>query len=154
MAVCESHDTAGGAAHEWEIKGLHFESGPSLYAGLSPAKSPNPLKHVYQIIGEGSSTPMHASRGGEHALRACSMTSIASRSGTDAAPVRPAHVTSDDSGRAVGGQTGSGAARRLRRHMGSNEVTSAVSRKGFSGAQIGLSPAGDAPLCSVIYFCR
>ena len=29
-----------------------FESGPSLYAGLSPAASPNPLKHVFQIIGE------------------------------------------------------------------------------------------------------
>ena len=52
VAVLESHDTPGGAAHEWNIKGYHFESGPSLYAGLSPAASPNPLKHVFQIIGE------------------------------------------------------------------------------------------------------
>ena len=52
VAVLESHDTPGGAAHEWNIKGYHFESGPSLYAGLSPATSPNPLKHVFQIIGE------------------------------------------------------------------------------------------------------
>jgi len=52
VVVLESHDTPGGAAHEWNIKGYHFESGPSLYAGLSPAASPNPLKHVFQIIGE------------------------------------------------------------------------------------------------------
>ena len=52
VLVCESHDSAGGAAHEWEVKGFHFESGPSLYAGLSPAAGPNPLKHVFQIIGE------------------------------------------------------------------------------------------------------
>jgi len=52
VIVCESHDAAGGAAHEWTVKGFHFESGPSLYAGLSPAASPNPLKHVFQIIGE------------------------------------------------------------------------------------------------------
>ena len=52
VAVLESHDAPGGAAHEWEVKGYHFESGPSLYAGLSPSASPNPLKHVFQIIGE------------------------------------------------------------------------------------------------------
>uniref|UniRef100_A0A7S4EWH9 Amine oxidase domain-containing protein n=2 Tax=Chrysotila carterae TaxID=13221 RepID=A0A7S4EWH9_CHRCT len=52
VAVCESHDAPGGAAHEWVVKGFHFESGPSLYAGLSPDNSPNPLKHVFQIIGE------------------------------------------------------------------------------------------------------
>ena len=52
VAVCESHDAPGGAAHEWTVKGFHFESGPSLYAGLSPDRSPNPLKHVFQIIGE------------------------------------------------------------------------------------------------------
>jgi len=52
VVVLESHDAPGGAAHEWNVKGYHFESGPSLYAGLSPAASPNPLKHVFQIIGE------------------------------------------------------------------------------------------------------
>eukprot|EP00547_Thalassionema_nitzschioides_P001455 CAMPEP_0194203932 /NCGR_PEP_ID=MMETSP0156-20130528/3580_1 /TAXON_ID=33649 /ORGANISM="Thalassionema nitzschioides, Strain L26-B" /LENGTH=568 /DNA_ID=CAMNT_0038929795 /DNA_START=54 /DNA_END=1757 /DNA_ORIENTATION=+ len=52
VTVCESHDTPGGAAHEWKIKGFHFESGPSLYAGFSPDRSPNPLKHVFQMIDE------------------------------------------------------------------------------------------------------
>ena len=52
VCVCESHDAPGGAAHSWTTKGFTFESGPSLYAGLSPDRSPNPLKHVYQIIGE------------------------------------------------------------------------------------------------------
>ena len=52
VIVCESHDAPGGAAHEWTVKGFHFESGPSLYAGLSPDRSPNPLKHVFQVIGE------------------------------------------------------------------------------------------------------
>lgn len=27
-----------------------FEAGPSLYSGLSQDRSPNPLKHVYQMI--------------------------------------------------------------------------------------------------------
>ncbi|KAH8052309.1 all-trans-retinol 13,14-reductase [Aureococcus anophagefferens] len=29
-----------------------FEAGPSLYSGLSPDASPNPLKHIYQMVGE------------------------------------------------------------------------------------------------------
>eukprot|EP00596_Hydrurales_sp_CCMP1899_P002208 CAMPEP_0119045880 /NCGR_PEP_ID=MMETSP1177-20130426/43103_1 /TAXON_ID=2985 /ORGANISM="Ochromonas sp, Strain CCMP1899" /LENGTH=494 /DNA_ID=CAMNT_0007018317 /DNA_START=320 /DNA_END=1801 /DNA_ORIENTATION=+ len=29
-----------------------FEAGPSLYSGLSSERSPNPLKHVFQMIGE------------------------------------------------------------------------------------------------------
>jgi phytoene dehydrogenase-like protein len=52
VAVCESHDAPGGAAHEWTVKGFHFESGPSLYAGLSLDHSPNPLKHAFQVCGE------------------------------------------------------------------------------------------------------
>jgi len=52
VLVLEAHEHAGGAAHEWGVKGFKFESGPSLYAGLSPKASPNPLKHVFQIIGE------------------------------------------------------------------------------------------------------
>ncbi|KAL1524369.1 hypothetical protein AB1Y20_019266 [Prymnesium parvum] len=52
VLVCEAHGAAGGAAHEWRAAGFRFESGPSLYAGLSPSRSPNPLKHVFQIIGE------------------------------------------------------------------------------------------------------
>ena len=50
--VLESHDTIGGAAHGWTRRGYHFESGPSLYSGFSIDKSPNPLKNVFQIIGE------------------------------------------------------------------------------------------------------
>ena len=52
VAVLESHDAPGGAAHTWERRGFHFESGPSLYSGLSQDESPNPLKNVFQIIGE------------------------------------------------------------------------------------------------------
>ena len=52
VTVLESHDAPGGAAHTWERKGFHFESGPSLYSGLSTAESPNPLKNIFQIIEE------------------------------------------------------------------------------------------------------
>ena len=50
--VLESHDAPGGAAHSWERRGFHFESGPSLYSGLSMDESPNPLKNIFQIVGE------------------------------------------------------------------------------------------------------
>ena len=50
--VVESHDTPGGCAHGWERLGYHFESGPSLYSGLSYQNSPNPLKNIFQIIEE------------------------------------------------------------------------------------------------------
>ena len=36
----------------WERRGYHFESGPSLYSGFSLDKSANPLKNIFQIIGE------------------------------------------------------------------------------------------------------
>jgi phytoene dehydrogenase-like protein len=52
VAVLESHDTPGGAAHTWDRMGFHFESGPSLYSGLSMDESPNPLKNIFQIIDE------------------------------------------------------------------------------------------------------
>lgn len=52
VLVLESHDTAGGAAHDWESGGYTFESGPSLYAGLSGDASPNPLSHVFDAVGE------------------------------------------------------------------------------------------------------
>ncbi|KAG7366020.1 carotenoid isomerase [Nitzschia inconspicua] len=50
--VLESHDAPGGAAHSWSRRGFHFESGPSLYSGFSMDESPNPLKNIFQIIGE------------------------------------------------------------------------------------------------------
>lgn len=51
VTVCESHNIPGGCAHSWTRQGYHFESGPSLYSGLS-RDSPNPMKNVLQIIGE------------------------------------------------------------------------------------------------------
>ncbi len=44
VAVFESHVHAGGAAHAFERDGFTFDSGPSLFSGLSQAVSPNPLK--------------------------------------------------------------------------------------------------------------
>jgi hypothetical protein len=52
VVVLESHDAPGGAAHSWTRGGFHFESGPSLYSGFSMGRSPNPLKNIFQIIGE------------------------------------------------------------------------------------------------------
>lgn len=69
VLVCESHYELGGCAHEFVYRldgttvpsdklqpgerAFRFESGPSLYSGLSWTNgSPNPLKHVYEMIGE------------------------------------------------------------------------------------------------------
>ena len=48
LDVCcvESHEHAGGAAHEWKRQGFTFESGPSLYTGLSQFPTSNPLGQV------------------------------------------------------------------------------------------------------------
>ncbi|MEO0410060.1 MAG: NAD(P)/FAD-dependent oxidoreductase, partial [Cyanobacteria bacterium P01_A01_bin.135] len=51
VVVCESHTIPGGAAHGFQRQGFHFDSGPSLYSGLSHP-SPNPLRHVLDLIGE------------------------------------------------------------------------------------------------------
>lgn len=57
VTVCESHYRLGGACHTFtetfaDIGEFHFESGPSLYSGLSLEASPSQLKHVFQIIGK------------------------------------------------------------------------------------------------------
>lgn len=69
VLVCESHYELGGCAHEFCYRTdgtpvpsekvqpgepvFRFESGPSLYSGFSWTDgSPNPLKHVYEMIGE------------------------------------------------------------------------------------------------------
>ena len=52
VTVCESHTILGGAAHGFERDGYHFDSGPSLYSGMSYSPSPNPLRQVMDIIGE------------------------------------------------------------------------------------------------------
>jgi phytoene dehydrogenase-like protein len=52
VTVCESHAIPGGAAHGFERSGFKFDSGPSLYSGLSKSPSTNPLRHVLDAIGE------------------------------------------------------------------------------------------------------
>ncbi len=52
VTVCESHSIPGGAAHSFERNGFKFDSGPSLYSGLSYSPSTNPLRHVLDAIGE------------------------------------------------------------------------------------------------------
>lgn len=70
VCVLEAHYEIGGCAHEFcvdldgrtipsaalakqpDTQVFRFEAGPSLYSGLSPAASPNPLKHIFQMIGE------------------------------------------------------------------------------------------------------
>lgn len=52
VTVCESHSIPGGAAHSFERNGFKFDSGPSLYSGLSQSPSNNPLRQVLDIIGE------------------------------------------------------------------------------------------------------
>ncbi|HAZ47106.1 MAG TPA: carotene isomerase, partial [Cyanobacteria bacterium UBA11371] len=52
VTVCESHSIPGGAAHSFERNGFKFDSGPSLYSGLSYSPSPNPLRQVLDAIGE------------------------------------------------------------------------------------------------------
>ncbi|WP_416670724.1 phytoene desaturase family protein [Egbenema bharatensis] len=51
VVVCESHAIPGGAAHGFERDGFRFDSGPSLYSGLSYSPSPNPLRQVLDAIG-------------------------------------------------------------------------------------------------------
>ncbi|MEM6351781.1 MAG: NAD(P)/FAD-dependent oxidoreductase [Cyanobacteria bacterium P01_D01_bin.14] len=52
VMVCESHSIPGGAAHGFERDGYRFDSGPSLYSGLSYSPSPNPLRQVLDAVGE------------------------------------------------------------------------------------------------------
>ena len=75
VTMLEAHYELGGCAHDWAVgmdgkpipsdrlkaladKGeklppvFQFEAGPSLYSGLSPPNSPNPLKSVFQMIEE------------------------------------------------------------------------------------------------------
>ncbi|PLZ95503.1 hypothetical protein CEN50_22170 [Fischerella thermalis CCMEE 5268] len=52
VIVCESHSIAGGAAHAFERHGFKFDSGPSLYSGLSYKPSANPLRQVLDAIAE------------------------------------------------------------------------------------------------------
>ena len=54
VTVLESHTLPGGCAHSFERGGYTFDSGPSLWAGLS-RPSVNPLRQVLDAVGEASS---------------------------------------------------------------------------------------------------
>ena len=66
VRVLEAHSEIGGAAHSWSRKGpvsggaFHFESGPSLFSGMSPEsglgnRGGNPMAHVLAAAGVTSS---------------------------------------------------------------------------------------------------
>ena len=52
VTVVESHDVAGGAAHSWKRDGYTFESGPSLYSGMSRWPTTNPCGQVLHALDE------------------------------------------------------------------------------------------------------
>jgi phytoene dehydrogenase-like protein len=52
VLVCESHTIPGGAAHSFQRQGYTFDSGPSLFSGLSQRPSTNPLRHVLDAVDE------------------------------------------------------------------------------------------------------
>jgi len=52
VIVCESHSIAGGAAHSFSRQGYNFDSGPSLFSGMSTRPSTNPLAHVLDALEE------------------------------------------------------------------------------------------------------
>ena len=52
VTVLESHDIAGGAAHSWKRDGYTFESGPSLYSGMSQWPTTNPCGQVLHALDE------------------------------------------------------------------------------------------------------
>ena len=47
-----SHDVPGGAAHSWKRDGYTFESGPSLYSGMSRWPTTNPCGQVLHALDE------------------------------------------------------------------------------------------------------
>ncbi len=48
--MVESHSVPGGACHTFDRQGYHFESGPSLYSGMTgKGKEANPLGHVLTV---------------------------------------------------------------------------------------------------------
>jgi phytoene dehydrogenase-like protein len=50
VLVLESHSIPGGAAHGFERQGFKFDSGPSLYSGLTGTSLSNPLRQVLTAI--------------------------------------------------------------------------------------------------------
>jgi phytoene dehydrogenase-like protein len=54
VRVYESHSIPGGCAHGFERNGFNFDSGPSLWNGMSTPPY-NPLRQVLNVLGEGDS---------------------------------------------------------------------------------------------------
>mmetsp|Transcript_10336 Transcript_10336/g.21556 ORF Transcript_10336/g.21556 Transcript_10336/m.21556 type:complete len:583 (-) Transcript_10336:1049-2797(-) len=52
VTVCESHYHPGGVAHAFKVGGYNFDSGPSLYTGISKFPSVNPLGQVLHALDE------------------------------------------------------------------------------------------------------
>ena len=50
VLVLEAHSQPGGAAHGFKRQGYHFESGPSLWSGLSRWPSSNPLAQILRAL--------------------------------------------------------------------------------------------------------
>lgn len=56
ILVLESHTIPGGAAHGFWRNGFHFDTGPSFFCGLADPRSLNPLKQVFDVLGESLQT--------------------------------------------------------------------------------------------------
>tara|TARA_Y100000589_G_scaffold179881_1_gene170292 strand:- start:36 stop:1568 length:1533 start_codon:yes stop_codon:yes gene_type:complete len=52
VLICEAHYKPGGVAHSFVQKGYKFESGPSLWSGISEAKANNPLGQILKLLGQ------------------------------------------------------------------------------------------------------
>lgn len=52
VLILEAHTQPGGAAHGFDRAGYHFESGPSLWSGLSQWPSNNPLAQILRALNQ------------------------------------------------------------------------------------------------------
>lgn len=66
VIVLESHTLPGGAAQGFSRQGFHFDSGPSFYCGLADAHSLNPLRQVFERLGESIETVIYDPLGHYH----------------------------------------------------------------------------------------
>tara|TARA_Y100001970_G_scaffold154989_1_gene189861 strand:- start:3288 stop:4817 length:1530 start_codon:yes stop_codon:yes gene_type:complete len=52
VLICEAHSKPGGVAHSFKKSGFHFESGPSLWSGISKWPTTNPLGQILKLLNE------------------------------------------------------------------------------------------------------
>ncbi len=52
VLICEAHSQPGGVAHSFKLKGYKFESGPSLWSGISRWPTTNPLGQILRLLDE------------------------------------------------------------------------------------------------------